>query len=90
MRTMTAAVLLEPGKSFSTRSKYRASALMRALIKVTTRTICGTDAHILKGEYPVAPGRIVGHELVGVIEALARRRVVPCASAAAREGLLGL
>ena len=33
-------------------------------------TICGTDVHILRGEYPVAPGRIVGHEPVGVIEQL--------------------
>ena len=24
-----------------------------ALIRVTTTTICGTDVHILKGEYPV-------------------------------------
>lgn len=30
-------------------------------------TICGTDVHILSGEYPFAPGRIVGHEPVGVI-----------------------
>jgi threonine dehydrogenase-like Zn-dependent dehydrogenase len=37
---------------------------------VTTTTICGTDVHILKGEYPVAPGRVIGHEPVGVIEAL--------------------
>jgi threonine dehydrogenase-like Zn-dependent dehydrogenase len=41
-----------------------------ALIRLTTTTICGTDVHILKGEYPVAPGRIIGHEPVGVIEQL--------------------
>jgi threonine dehydrogenase-like Zn-dependent dehydrogenase len=41
-----------------------------ALIKVTLTTICGTDVHILKGEYPVREGLIVGHEPVGVIEAL--------------------
>ena len=40
------------------------------MIRITTTTICGTDVHILKGEYPVAPGLIVGHEPVGVIEAL--------------------
>ena len=34
-------------------------------------TICGTDVHILKGEYPVEEGRIVGHEPVGVIHDLA-------------------
>ena len=41
-----------------------------ALIRVTLTTICGTDVHILKGEYPVEPGLIVGHEPVGVIEEL--------------------
>lgn len=41
-----------------------------ALIRVTLTTICGTDVHILKGEYPVKAGLIVGHEPVGVIEEL--------------------
>ena len=41
-----------------------------ALMRVTLTTICGTDVHILKGEYPVQPGLIVGHEPVGVIEEL--------------------
>src|ERR1700687_3587368 len=37
-----------------------------AVIRVTL-TICGTDLHILKGEYPVKPGLVIGHEPVGVI-----------------------
>ena len=41
-----------------------------AVIRVTTTTICGTDVHILKGEYPVRPGLVIGHEPVGVIEEL--------------------
>ena len=41
-----------------------------ALVRVTTTTICGTDVHILKGEYPVAQGLTIGHEPVGVIEKL--------------------
>jgi alcohol dehydrogenase len=41
-----------------------------AVIRVTLTTICGTDVHILKGEYPVKPGLVIGHEPVGVIEAL--------------------
>ena len=41
-----------------------------AVIRVTLTTICGTDLHIVKGEYPVAPGLIIGHEPVGVIEEL--------------------
>ena len=41
-----------------------------ALIRVTLTTICGTDLHILRGEYPVKPGLIIGHEPVGVVEEL--------------------
>jgi alcohol dehydrogenase len=41
-----------------------------AVIRVTLTTICGTDVHILKGEYPVKPGLIIGHEAVGVIHDL--------------------
>ena len=37
------------------------------VIRVTLTTICGTDVHILKGEYPVKPGLIIGHEPVGII-----------------------
>src|SRR5579872_91112 len=38
-----------------------------AVIRVKLTTICGTDVHILKGEYPVKPGLVIGHEAVGVI-----------------------
>jgi alcohol dehydrogenase len=38
------------------------------IVRIDTTTICGTDLHILKGDVPaVAPGRILGHEGVGVI-----------------------
>src|SRR6476620_6017536 len=41
-----------------------------AIVRITTSTICGTDLHILRGDVPsVTPGRILGHEGVGVIEA---------------------
>ncbi len=42
----------------------------QALLRVTLTTICGTDVHILRGEYPVKEGLIVGHEPVGVIESV--------------------
>src|ERR1700724_4622463 len=42
-----------------------------AVIRITLTTICGTDLHILRGEYAVKPGLIIGHEPVGVIEELA-------------------
>jgi len=41
-----------------------------ALLRMTMTTICGTDLHIVRGEYPVAKGLIIGHEPVGVIEEL--------------------
>ncbi len=42
----------------------------QAVIRITLTTICGTDLHIVRGEYPVKPGLIIGHEPVGVIEEL--------------------
>jgi threonine dehydrogenase-like Zn-dependent dehydrogenase len=41
-----------------------------AVIRITTTTICGTDVHIVRGEYPVKPGLILGHEPIGVIDQL--------------------
>ena len=41
-----------------------------AVIKVSLTTICGTDVHICRGEWPVASGRVLGHEPVGVIHEL--------------------
>ena len=38
------------------------------IVRIDTTTICGTDLHILKGDVPaVTPGRILGHEGVGII-----------------------
>jgi alcohol dehydrogenase len=40
-----------------------------AIVKIIKTTICGTDLHILKGDVPTcAPGRILGHEGIGVVE----------------------
>jgi alcohol dehydrogenase len=69
-RTMKAAVFVEPGRIELQEKPVPQVGPGDALLRVTTTTICGTDVHILKGEYPVAPGRIVGHEPVGVIAAL--------------------
>jgi len=70
MRTMKAAVFIRPGKIVIEEKPIPAAGPGEALIKITTTTICGTDVHILKGEYPVEPGRTIGHEPVGVIEEL--------------------
>ena len=41
-----------------------------AVIKIIATTICGTDVHIVRGEYPVNPGLVLGHEPVGIIDEL--------------------
>jgi threonine dehydrogenase-like Zn-dependent dehydrogenase len=69
-RTMRAAVFVEPGRIELQERPVPEIGPGEALVKVTTTTICGTDVHILKGEYPVRPGLIIGHEPVGVVAAL--------------------
>jgi threonine dehydrogenase-like Zn-dependent dehydrogenase len=68
--TMRAAVFRGPGRIELEEVAVPACGPTDAIVKVTLTTICGTDVHIWKEEYPVAPGRIVGHEPVGVIAAL--------------------
>ncbi|MCC5808852.1 MAG: NAD(P)-dependent alcohol dehydrogenase [Ectothiorhodospiraceae bacterium] len=67
---MKAAVFVKPGRIEIDDKPIPAIGANDALIRITTTTICGTDVHILKGEYPVANGLTIGHEPVGVIEKL--------------------
>ena len=69
-RTMKAAVFVEKGRIELREKPIPEVGPNDALVRITTTTICGTDVHILKGEYPVAPSLTVGHEPVGVIEKL--------------------
>ena len=42
-----------------------------AIVRITTSAICGTDLHFIRGTVPgMKQGTILGHEGVGVIEAL--------------------
>jgi alcohol dehydrogenase len=70
MAKMKAAVFVEPGRIVLDDKQVPDVGPLDALMRVTTTTICGTDVHILKGEYPVRSGLTVGHEPVGVIEKL--------------------
>ena len=70
MASMKAAVFERVGKIVLREKPVPRVGPTDALIRITTTTICGTDVHILKGEYPVAPGLTIGHEPVGVIEQL--------------------
>lgn len=70
LSTMKAVVFYGPGQlGIETVPLPRARA-GEAVIRVTLTTICGTDLHIVRGEYPVKPGLIIGHEAVGVIHEL--------------------
>ncbi len=70
MTKMKAAVFVEPGRIVLEDKPIPDVGPGDALLRITTTTICGTDIHILKGEYPVAKRLTVGHEPVGVIEKL--------------------
>jgi len=67
---MKAAIFVEPGRIELADKPIPDVGPNDALMRITTTTICGTDVHILKGEYPVERGLTVGHEPVGVIEKL--------------------
>lgn len=70
MTKMRAAIFVEPGRIVLDEKPIPDVGPLDALVRVTTTTICGTDVHILKGEYPVRKGLTVGHEPVGIIEKL--------------------
>jgi threonine dehydrogenase-like Zn-dependent dehydrogenase len=70
MTAMKATVFVAPGRLELVEKPIPVVGPTDALVRITTTTICGTDVHIAKGEYPVAPGLTIGHEPVGVIEKL--------------------
>jgi alcohol dehydrogenase len=67
---MKALIYQGPGKiALEERPIPDVAAADDAIVIIAKTTICGTDLHILKGDVPTcAPGRILGHEGVGVIE----------------------
>lgn len=68
---MKALVYKGPGKKeLEDRPKPVISNPTDAIVRITKTTICGTDLHILKGDVATCqPGRILGHEGVGVVDA---------------------
>ena len=69
---MKALVYQGPGKkTLEERPKPDVAAPTDAIVKILKTTICGTDLHTLKGDVPTcAPGRILGHEGVGVVDSV--------------------
>src|SRR6187397_3574767 len=70
MKTMKAVVFKGKDRIAIEEMPMPAPHAGEAVIQITTTTICGTDVHIVRGEYPVKPGLILGHEPVGVIAEL--------------------
>ena len=92
---MKALVYHGPGqKAWEEHAKPEVIEPSDAIVRVTKTTICGTDLHILKGDLPsCAPGRILGHEGVGVIDSVGPavtafkagdRVLISCVTACAR------
>jgi alcohol dehydrogenase len=92
---MKALVYRGPGKkSLEERPTPKLQSPTDAIVRITHTTICGTDLHILKGDVPTCtPGRILGHEGVGIVEAAGAavatfrrgdRVLISCISACAR------
>ncbi len=69
---MKALVYLGPNeKALQDKPKPVITTPTDAVVRVTKTTICGTDLHILKGDVPTCtPGRILGHEGVGIVDAV--------------------
>jgi threonine dehydrogenase-like Zn-dependent dehydrogenase len=67
---MKATVFRAPGKFGLEEKAIPHAGPGEAVVQVRLTTICGTDIHIIKGEYPVAPGLTLGHEAVGIIHEL--------------------
>jgi len=72
MTTMKALVFHGPNRmALEDRPRPMIIESTDAIVRITTTSICGTDLHILKGDVPtITDGRILGHEGVGIIEAV--------------------
>ncbi len=67
---MRANVFRGPGRFGLEEKAIPEAGYGEAVIRVRLTTICGTDIHIVRGEYPVREGLTIGHEAVGVIHEL--------------------
>src|SRR3981189_1948345 len=69
---MQALIFQGPGKkTLEERPKPTIAEPADAIVKITKTPMCGTDLPILKGDVPTCqPGRVLGHEGVGFIEAV--------------------
>ncbi|HDZ8012961.1 TPA: alcohol dehydrogenase AdhP [Citrobacter amalonaticus] len=70
---MKAAVIsqAQPGKVEYRQQAVRALASGEALVNVECCGVCHTDLHVVQGDFGPVPGRIPGHEGIGIVSAIA-------------------
>ncbi|MBJ9160964.1 alcohol dehydrogenase AdhP [Citrobacter farmeri] len=70
---MKAAVIsqAQPGKVEFRHQTVRALASGEALVNVECCGVCHTDLHVVQGDFGPVPGRIPGHEGIGIVSAIA-------------------
>ena len=68
---MRAVVFVEPGRvEVAEVAEPTVIETTDALVRVTRAAICGSDLHQLHGKTPTAAGQVLGHEAVGIVEAV--------------------
>lgn len=67
---MKANVFRTPGRFGIEQKPIPVPGAGEAVIRVSLTTLCETDLHILRGDYPVAAGLTLGHEAVGILHEL--------------------
>jgi 2-desacetyl-2-hydroxyethyl bacteriochlorophyllide A dehydrogenase len=67
---MQAAVTSQDGNTQVITMTVPQSSQNLALVKVAATGICGTDRHIVQGEFPATFPRVLGHEICGIIESI--------------------
>lgn len=70
---MKAAVIsqAQPGKVEFRQQAVQALASGEALVNVECCGVCHTDLHVVQGDFGPVPGRIPGHEGIGIVSAIA-------------------
>ncbi|HGY1229674.1 TPA: alcohol dehydrogenase AdhP [Citrobacter farmeri] len=70
---MKAAVIsqAQPGKVEFRHQAVRSLASGEALVNVECCGVCHTDLHVVQGDFGPVPGRIPGHEGIGIVSAIA-------------------
>jgi len=70
---MKATCFVEPGRvAIEDRPRPTIQDPTDAVVKITKAAICGSDLHFVHGKFPMAPGFVLGHEILGVVEDVGR------------------